>query len=213
MLALADKGGFMRVESGPAQGVLMVCTANRCRSVMAGALLTRRLGAAGVAGWVQSAGLLAAGQPASSEAISVMARYGLDVSQHRSRLMTADELGAASLVLAMAREHVRHAVVTEPAAWPRAFTLKELVRRGRQAGPRASGESLTDWTARLHAGRERSALLGDSPDDDVPDPMGGPPQAYLMTAALLDQLTGYLVELCWGSPGDGRPGWPEGGQA
>ena len=213
MLALADKGGFMRVESGPAQGVLMVCTANRCRSVMAGALLTRRLGAAGVAGWVQSAGLLGAGQPASPEAVSVMASYGLDVSRHRSRLMTADELGAASLVLAMAREHVRHAVVAEPAVWPRAFTLKEIVRRGQQAGPRASGESLTDWTARLHAGRERSALLGDSPNDDVPDPMGGPPQAYMMTAALLDQLTGHLVELCWGFPGNGRPGWPEGGQA
>jgi protein-tyrosine phosphatase len=199
----------MRVESGPAQGVLVLCTANRCRSVMAGALLARRLGAAG---WVQSAGLLAAGQPAPPEAVSVMASYGLDVSRHRSRLMTADELGAASMVLAMAREHVRHAVVTEPAVWPRAFTLKEIVRRGQQAGPRPSGESLADWTARLHAGRERSALLGDSPDDDVPDPMGGPPQAYMGTAALLDQLTGHLVELCWGLPSDGRPGLPESGR-
>ena len=116
---MADKGGFMRVESGPAQGVLVVCTANRCRSVMAGALLARRLGAAGVAGWVRSAGLLGTGQPASLEAVSVMASYGLDVSRHRSRLMTADELGAASLVLAMAREHVRHAVVTGWVELPR----------------------------------------------------------------------------------------------
>ena len=126
--------------------------------------------------------------------------------------MTADELGAASLVLAMTREHVRHAVVTEPAVWSRAFTLKEMVRRGRLAGPRASGESLADWVARLHTGRERTALLGDSPDDDVPDPVGGPPQAYMMTAALLDQLIGDLVGLCWGFPGDGRPGVPGGGQ-
>ena len=96
-------------------------------------------------GGCSSAGLLGEGQPAPPEAVSVMAGYGLDVSRHRSRLMTADELGAASLVLAMAREHVRHAVVTEPAAWPRAFTLKEIVRRGQQAGPRASGESLADW--------------------------------------------------------------------
>ena len=35
----------------------------------------------------------------------------------------------------------------------------------------------------------------------------------MMTAALLDQLTGHLVELCWGLPRDGWPGWPEGGQA
>ncbi len=203
----------MRVDGRPAQGVLVVCTANRCRSVMTAALLARRLVAAGAAGWVRSAGVLAAGQPAPPEAISVMAGYGLDVSRHRSRLMTAEELGAATLVLTMAREHVRQAVVTEPAAWPRAFTLKEILRRGEQAGPRASGESLADWTARLHVGRERSALLGDSPDDDIPDPMGGPPQAYLRTATLLDQLTGHLVELCWGYPGDGRPGWLEGGRA
>jgi len=202
----------MRVDSRAAQGVLVVCTANRCRSVMAAALLARRLEAAGVAGWVHSAGLLGEGRPALPEAVSAMAGYGLDVSRHRSRLMTAGELGAASLVLAMGREHVRHAVVTEPAAWPRAFTLKEIVRRGQQAGPRAPGESLAGWVARLHAGRERTELLGDSPDDDVADPIGGPPRAYLMTAALLDQLTGHLAELCWGFPRDGRPGLPGDGR-
>jgi protein-tyrosine phosphatase len=193
----------MQTQTRLAHRVLVVCTANRCRSVMAGTLLARRLAAAGVAATVRSAGSLGQDQPAPPEVISAMARYGLDVSQHRSRLVTAADLGAADLVLAMAREHVRHAVVTDPATWSRAFTLKELVRRGRPAGPRMAGEPLADWLARVQVGRQRAALLGDSAADDVADPTGGPPQAYEVTAALLDQLTGDLAELGWGSAGDG----------
>ena len=51
----------------------------------------------------------------------------------------------------MAREHVRHAAVLLPDGWPRAFTLRELLRRGRQAGARAPGEPFGDWLTR--AGR------------------------------------------------------------
>lgn len=193
----------MQIDTHPVPDVLVVCTANRCRSVMAAALLARRLAAAGVTATVRSAGSLGQGRPTPPEVISAMAGCGFDLSRHRSRLMTASDLGATDLVLAMAREHVRHAVVTDPAVWPRAFTLKELLRRGRQTGPRMPGEPLTEWLARVHAGRERAALLGDSPDDDVADPIGGPLQAYQATAALLDQLTRDLAELCWGLAREG----------
>ena len=98
----------------------------------------------------------------------------------------------------MAREHLRYAVVALPGAWPRAFTLKELVRRGQQIGPRLAGESLAGWLRRAHEGRDRSALLGESADDDVADPSGGPPQACTVTAEQLDQLLARLVELAWG---------------
>lgn len=201
----------MLSDGCPAPGVLAVCTANRCRSVMAEAFLVRELAEADVAARVWSAGLGPAGQPAPAEVISAMRGHGLDVTGHRSRLLTAADLTSADLVVTMTREHVRRAAVLEPAAWPRSFTLKEIVRRGEQAGPRARGESLPDWVARVHAGRERAALLGDSPDDDVADPIGGPPQAYMLTAALLDQLIGRLVGLCWAPALDGRPGLAGGG--
>jgi hypothetical protein len=87
-------------------------------------------------------------------------------------------LQRADLVLGMERAHVRHSVLLEPEAWPRAFTLKELVRRGAELGPRPPVESPGAWLARAHEGRDRPDLLGDSPLDDVADPYGGPSSAY-----------------------------------
>ena len=177
-------------------GILVVCTANRCRSVMAEALLARGLAASGAAGSVRSAGLLREGDPPPPEVISAMAGYGLDVADHRSSVLHPEALADVGLVLGMAREHVRHVVVADPAAWPRAFTLKELVRRGQQIGPGRPGESLACWLARVHADRNRRALLGDSSNDDVADPIGGPQEAYADTAFRLDHLIARLVVLC-----------------
>ena len=66
----------------------------------------------------------------------MLAGYGIEAAAHRSRVVSAADLAGPTLVLAMAREHLRYAVVTEPGAWPRTFTLRELVRRGTQIGPR-----------------------------------------------------------------------------
>jgi protein-tyrosine-phosphatase len=143
--------------------------------------------------------MLGDGEPPHPEAITAMAGFGLDISAHRSRRVIAQDLEAADLTLAMARENLRHAVVTAPAAWPRAFTLRELVRRGEVVGQRGPEESLAAWLARAHHGRERAALLGDSPTDDVADPAGGPPDGYAETATILSGLLDRLVGLCWQS--------------
>ena len=192
----ADKGGNYDEAGLPMMDILMVCTANRCRSVMAEALLARGLAASGAGGSVCSAGLLREGDPPPPEVISAMAEYGLDLANHRSSVLRPGALADAGLVLGMAREHVRHVVVADPAAWPRAFTLKELVRRGQESDPAWPGEPLARWLARVHVGRDHLALLGDSPDDDVADPIGGPQKAYANTAAELDQLVARLLVLC-----------------
>jgi protein-tyrosine-phosphatase len=165
---------------------------------MAEALLTRRLTAAGAIASVRSAGIRAAAGLPSQAVVTAMAGYGLDVAGHPSQALCHEDLQTSALVIAMAREHLRHAVVTEPAAWPRAFTLKELVRRGDQLGPRTAGEPLADWLGRAHSGRERSALLGDWAGDEIADPSGGSPQDYAAAAAELDLLVTRLVELAWG---------------
>ena len=144
--------------------------------------------------------MLREGDPPPIDMISVMDGYGLDVTADRSRVVTSEDLADAGLVLAMTREHVRCIVVKAPDAWPRTFTLKELVRRGEEAGPRPPGESLAVWLSRVHDGRERCALLGECSSDDVADPMDGPPQTFAATAALLAELADRLVALGWGNP-------------
>jgi len=96
-------------------GILFLCTANACRSVMAQALLSARLAALGVELPVASAGLLGGGRPPPPEVVSVMAARCIDVTSHRSRVVTADDLAAADLILGLTREHVRHAAVLLPA--------------------------------------------------------------------------------------------------
>jgi protein-tyrosine phosphatase len=182
-------------------GILLLCTANVCRSVMAQAMLSARLAARGVAVPVASAGLLGSGWPPPPEVVSVMAARGMDVTGHRSRIVTADDLAAAGLILGLTRDHVRHAAVLLPAAWPRAFTIRELLRRGRQAGARAPDEPLAHWLTRAADGRRRADLLGSHPADDVADPAGGPLREYQATADTLDRLTRDLVELGWPNSG------------
>lgn len=165
---------------------------------MAEAFLRHRLGVIGVDATVHSAGLLSAGNPATADGVRALETMGLDTSAHRSRRISEQLLTPADLLLGMAREHVREAVLMAPEAWPRTFTLKELVRRGEERGPRAPGQSFEEWLAKLHAGRSTNDLLGYSSDDDVADPIGRGADFYRGTANEIDDLVRRLVALGWG---------------
>jgi protein-tyrosine-phosphatase len=162
---------------------------------MAAAFLSRQLDDAGGKAVVLSAGLLFDGKPATDNGLAVMADRGIDLSGHRSRKLRPDMLASADMVIGMAREHVREAVALVPDAWGRTFTLKELVRLGEERGGREPGEPLDQWLARVHEGRRRQDLLGDSAGDDVADPIGGPRRSYQRTAEELDDLTARLARL------------------
>jgi len=174
----------------------VLCWANVCRSPMVEAMLADRLNALGGIG-VRSAGMLRDGSPADAAAVRAMARFSLDIASHRSRRVTADDLERADLVVALDRDCLRTAVVLAPDAWPRAFTLKELVRRGKACGLRPATEPFSAWVARVHHGRTRSDLLGSCTDDDVTDPAGGPQRGYDRTAAVLSSLAAAMIGCCW----------------
>ena len=169
---------------------------------MAEALLRHKLALVGAAARVRSAGLLEDGNPASAHGVDVLAERGIDLSGHRSQVVHAELLRGSDLILAMAREHVREAVVKAQDVWPRTFTLKEIVRRGRQVGPREDGESIADWLALVHAGRSTRELMGQSSEDDVADPIGGPRGAYEVMVADVDRLVDELVRLVWSAADD-----------
>ena len=175
---------------------------------MAQGLLEHRVAELGLDVRVVSAGLLSSGNPASPPGVEVLRGRGVDLSRHLSRSMTRELLLGADLILGMAREHVREAVLAAPEVWPRTFTLKELVRRGERVGPRRAAESVEEWLARVHAGRRQADLSGWSRDDDVADPIGRPRAVYLRLAEELDDLLARAVALLWPdarrTPPDGR---------
>lgn len=164
---------------------------------MGEALLADRLRRRGVEAVVSSAGLVLHGQPASAHAVSVLRGRGIDHSSHRSRVMDTGILESADLVLAMTRQHLREAAVLNPSTFDRTFTLKELVRRGEAAGPRAAGQPLEEWLEKVGAGRDRSDLLGTSGEDDVADPYGMDRGDYERTCAEIEASIDRLVKVVW----------------
>jgi protein-tyrosine phosphatase len=164
---------------------------------MAAAIFSRVTAAQGVTVAVGSAGLLPGDQSPPPELVTAVATRGIDLGGHRSRQVTAELVDGSSLVIGMAREHVREIVSLRPDSWPRTFTLKELASRAAELGPRAGGQGLGEWLDDLQAGRKRVELLGSSPADDVSDPIGGPRSAYEATASEIEQLVSSVVARAW----------------
>jgi protein-tyrosine phosphatase len=167
---------------------------------MAEGLLRPLLAQYGARADIGSAGLMPGGAPATPDAVAVMADRGIDISGHVSRTIEPGLVRSTPLVIGMTRRHVREAVVSHGADIERTFTLKELVRRGDEVGPRRPDETVFDWLARVGARRRTAELMGDDHDDDIADPVGRPRADYEETADELEALLGRLARLLVGGP-------------
>lgn len=96
--------------------ILIICTANICRSPVAAALLRDRLAKRGLEDWtVTSAGTWAmVRRGASHNSLVVMSQYGIDISDHLARMVEETYLEEADLVLCMEEGHVEALMIEFP---------------------------------------------------------------------------------------------------
>lgn len=109
--------------------ILIVCTANICRSPVAAALLSDRLRRQGLSDWkVRSAGTWAM-EPrgASRYSVEVARRDGLDLSRHRATMVDEPHLTNADLVLTMEVGHAEALRAEFPKQAHKVYMLAEMV--------------------------------------------------------------------------------------
>ena len=151
---------------------------------------------------VASAGFVGDGEYPPQEVIDVMARRGVDLERHRSRVVTTALVNQADLVITMTRQQLLDVAVMVGDAWTRCFTFTDLLRRGEAVGPLRPGGRSATWVHQIHSGRTRSSLLSLDLADDISDPINGRRSAFNRTADQLDDLVERLVDLVCPSDGD-----------
>ncbi|MCA9920040.1 MAG: hypothetical protein KC445_18915 [Anaerolineales bacterium] len=118
--------------------ILVICTANICRSPVAEALLRTKLHAAGFADWtVASAGTWATnGNAASAFSALLMEEQGLNIQAHRSQPVTDLLMQQADLLLCMETGHARTLRHDYPTHQHKIYTLRQIVgKRGSVRDP------------------------------------------------------------------------------
>lgn len=161
--------------------VLLVCSGNTCRSPMGAAILGDLLQKEGLAATYRadSAGTSAiAGQPASPEALQVMAERGLDLSRHASKAVSPELAGSARLILTMTRRHRDELTNLYPAAADRTYTLKGYASGAPGPQPRDASQPGVE-------SRET---------EDISDPICRGLEAYRQAAGEIERAAAGVVE-------------------
>lgn len=110
------------------KSVLLVCTGNSCRSIMAEALLKKYLKELGKSDIeVESAGVQAMnGSRPTQETIDVLKEECVDVSDFKSKRLLEESIKKADLILVMASHHMDDIISKSPEAANKIHLLKQF---------------------------------------------------------------------------------------
>jgi protein-tyrosine phosphatase len=174
--------------------VAFICTGNRFRSPLAAALLAAQTDGSSVR--ASSAGILdLRATPALPEAVELGKRYGVDLSDHRTRCISTLNLAPFDLVLGFERTHVHAATVEGGASIERTFTLPELVALLRAVEDPTSrpvaAEQARERVKQANVQRPPGFRL--KPIPELVDPIGRPPAVQRRIAEELREL---IIALC-----------------
>jgi low molecular weight protein-tyrosine phosphatase len=171
-------------------GILFVCHANLCRSPLAERLARRAFddafGPAGSAIATASAGIRGYdGAPMHRNSAQVLAECGVDAAGFVSRTVSPAILMQADLVLAAGGEQRTACLTMEPGAVRRAFTLRQFARFAAAVPPSdrmmppgsAPPDRLRLLLDEVNLSRHQARAVPDS-EDDLPDPVGQPIEAF-----------------------------------
>lgn len=172
--------------------VLVVCTANICRSPMAECLLREALRTASVHVDVSSAGVRGwEGAEMDPAAAAELRRLGGDPTGFLARNLVDAYSEGADLILTATLDHRVAVLEAVPSALRRTFTLREFAHLVTDVeAVRAAKGSPRDLVRRAAAARGAARMSS----YDVPDPYGGSASTHRRTAEIIHSAVAATAE-------------------
>ena|ERR1022692_865036 len=195
----------------PAFGILYVCSANLCRSVLAERLsareLTACLGTAAVNFPVGSAGTQGQnGTPMHPFTAAALTALGADTAAFSSRRLTGELVDHADLILTAGLAHRDAVVAARPAASRRTYLVREFARLIRHV-PEPAAAALVDRARQIvtDAARLRGRIPWVEPEaDEFADPAATGLAFAACARVIAGSVTDIVGVLAAASPGSAR---------
>ena len=183
--------------------IVVVCTGNVCRSPY----VERRLRDAldGTRIEVSSAGVAAlVGRDMEREVAGLLSERGASAEGFAARMLTAEMVAGADVVLAAAREHRSAAVRLHPGALRKAVTLRDLADLLQGVTPQdvADAGAPGSWVSQVVAvaSSRRPIVVARQEGVDLIDPIGQPSRVFRQMADEAEDALRVIVPVLRGAP-------------